>query len=235
MAARRTCPEMGHLFKSGMPSPVSLAVDPTALDPVVSSLRTLLPTDTTPWPGGYPGQVELAVIDAVLSVRARYGQPHNGVRGQVALWRAHRGGVADDLAMLTVDGLGRVLTSRQRLSGRSKVEVIADAAGALTRAQITSAGDVLAERDRARQVYCSVKGLSTVTFDYLCMLIGAETVKPDTWILRYLHQVLERPVDVAEASLLLNAAARELGRSAREVDHQVWLAMRSGRAVGVAS
>lgn len=50
------------------------SVEPADLAAVVSSLRQLLPTAPTPWPGGYPDQVELALIDAVLSVRARYGQ-----------------------------------------------------------------------------------------------------------------------------------------------------------------
>ena len=36
------------------------------------------------WPGGYPGHVELALIDAVLSIRARYGNsPDTGVRAGV--------------------------------------------------------------------------------------------------------------------------------------------------------
>lgn len=71
--------------------------------------------------------------------------------------------------------------------------MIADAATTLVRAGITTAADLLEQPDQARDAYCTVKGLSTVTFDYLCMLIGTDTVKPDTWILTYLRRVLARP------------------------------------------
>ena len=95
---------------------------------------------------------------------------------------------------------------------------------------IITAADVLARPDQARAAYTGVTGLSTVTFDYFLMLLGTETVKPDTWVLRYLHQVLDRPVSTGEASALLTNAAHRMGRSPREVDHQVWLHMRQTTA-----
>src|SRR3954454_24846123 len=54
------------------------------------------------WPGGWPGEVEAALIDAVFSVRARYGNRTSGtgVYGAVTRWRAHRTVPADDLAAL---------------------------------------------------------------------------------------------------------------------------------------
>lgn len=44
------------------------------------------------------------------------------------------------------------------------------------------------------------------------MLIGTDTVKPDTWILTYLRRVLARPVNVAEASALLNTSTAQPGK-----------------------
>lgn len=43
-------------------------------------------------PGGWPGQIEAALLDAVFSIQARYGGPTTGVRGVVARspWRPDR-------------------------------------------------------------------------------------------------------------------------------------------------
>ncbi len=200
---------------------------PADLRLVVAALRKAVPDDDLEWPGGYPDQVELALIDAVLSIQARYGQPFNGVRGQVELWRQHRDGQANDLSSLARGDLGQVLTNRQRISGMLKVEAIAQAAQALQDRGLTSAADVIAHPDDARQGYCSVHGLSTVTFDYFQMLLGTETIKPDTWILRFLHQALGRTVTRGEATMLMTAAAHQMGRSTRQLDHQVWQHMRT--------
>lgn len=98
-----------------------------------------MPTADLAWPGGYLDQAELALIDAVLSIRARYGQPHNGVRGQVNRWRRYRGGAADELGVLAASDLRSVLTNRQRISGVLKVDAITQAAGALQARGITTA------------------------------------------------------------------------------------------------
>lgn len=196
---------------------------------MLTALQTALPEADLAWPGGYPDQVELALIDAVLSIRARYGQPTNGVRRQVERWRQYRTVLADDLGVLAHGDAQHVLTNRQRISGVLKVEAITQAASALQSRGLCSAADVLQHPDEARAGYCSVRGLSTVTFDYFRMLIGTDTIKPDTWILRFLEQALGRAVATTEATVLMAAAADRLGRSARQLDHQVWQYMRRSR------
>ena len=67
----------------------------------INLLEAPLPGDWPEWPGGWPGKVEAALIDAVLSIRATYGQSHNGVRGAIQRWQAARdGGALDDLTVL---------------------------------------------------------------------------------------------------------------------------------------
>lgn len=51
-------------------------------------IAATLPDPWPTWPGGWPGQTEAAVLDAVLSICARYGGPHTGVRAAVARYRA---------------------------------------------------------------------------------------------------------------------------------------------------
>ncbi len=55
---------------------------------------------------------------------------------------------------------------------------------------------------------------------------GAEGVKADTWVLRFLEQALERPVGPTEGEELLRAAAEQLGHSPKQIDHLVWKYMR---------
>lgn len=201
------------------------------LDLVTADLRVLLPATPLPWPGGYPDHAELALIDAVLSIRARYGQPHNGVRGQVTRWNTHRGGRSNDLRVLADTDPATVLTNRQILAGgRIKPDVIRDAARRLVNAGLVTAGDVLAHPDQTRAAYTATPGLSNVTHDYFVMLLGTDTIKPDTWILRYLNQLLGHNVTPAQATALITTAAQRLDRPARDLDHQIWQHMRSRRA-----
>jgi len=88
---------------------------------VVEHVHDQLPSDGAQWPGGWPGEAEAALLDAVLSIGTVYGGPETGVRGAVGRWRQHREGVPlddlDALASITPQDLAGVLDSRQRLSG----------------------------------------------------------------------------------------------------------------------
>jgi len=87
------------------------------------------------WPGGWPGEIEAALIDAIFSIRARYGSrsARTGVYGAVVRWQDHRGGRADDLASLaaTSEPELRAITNAGKLAGRTKAQVVLDAAKAL--------------------------------------------------------------------------------------------------------
>lgn len=68
---------------------------------LVAAVEKELPEERAVWPGGWPDQIEAALIDAVRSIRAEYGRAHNGVRGAVGQWRTHRGtDRPDDLTVL---------------------------------------------------------------------------------------------------------------------------------------
>lgn len=81
--------------------------------------------------------MELALLDAVLSIRARHGRPDTGLRRQVALWRGHRSDSADDLRILATSDVGKIVTNRQKLSGGlRKPEAVQRAAAALAAANL---------------------------------------------------------------------------------------------------
>lgn len=185
-----------------------------------------LPADWATWPGGWPGQIEAALLDAVLSIRARYGQEHTGVRGAVERWRSHRGKNLDDLGALAggdPDALQSVLKNEQTLPGGvRKVEAIHRAAAALMAAGVRHAAELDVQDPEHRAAYLGVPGLGPVTWNYLGMLLGVDGIKADTWILRFMRRALGRPCTPTEADALLRAAAAQLGVKATMLDYAIW-------------
>jgi hypothetical protein len=121
------------------------------LDDDVTALRVYVAThlgeNWVEWPGGRPGEAEVALVDAVMSIRARYGRPGStqddvllaptGVHRAVAAYRALRGkGPLDDLRVLAqIDAvfLERAVGA-QKTARVPKAEAIVRAAGALVSA-----------------------------------------------------------------------------------------------------
>lgn len=205
------------------------------VDRVVSYARTVLPDNWTAWPGGWPDEVEAALLDAVLSIRARYGGPETGVRGAVARWRSYRAGAPlDDLTELAgcpAEELARILDNHQKVSGgASKAAAIVEAAQRLGAAGVRHAGDVNIADPAQRDAYTDVRGLGEVTWAYFGMLLRGEGVKADTWVTRFLQEALERSCTTSEAEKLMTAAAAKLGASATAFDHAVWDHMRRSEA-----
>lgn len=183
------------------------------------------------FPGGYPGNIELALLDAVLSIRAKYGTwPTTGVGRRVMAYRELRASsqagevICDDLAVLADfdrDNLGDVV-GRQKVSGVPKVDVIQNGARALADAGARHAADLKANPEDYKSAYTSVRGLGPVTWSYFGMLLGIQDVKADTMICRYLSRQLGRTVNSDEARGLLLRAAEDLGLEPSALDHAIW-------------
>jgi hypothetical protein len=205
----------------------------------------LPPQPWASWPGGWPNQIELAVLDAVFSIRARYGKAATetkgatGVRRVLDNWRLHRHGTElDDLQALAdfknkPDELAKILDSQSKTAGRLKAGVAAEVAHRFiagdfiqvrTAAQFPDAGE---QQQKLRELWVTTPGLGPVTWSYLCMLLGHPDVKADIMITRYLQRVLElhRPPSSKEARKIVKQAARELTDpkvSATDLDHAIW-------------
>ena len=67
-----------------------------------------------------------------------------------------------------------------------------------------------------------IKGFKLAGFQYLRMLFGANTTKPDVHIIRFLSDILNRNVSDIESLLLLEAASERVGLSVRAVDSFIW-------------
>jgi hypothetical protein len=214
------------------------------LDALIAAIDHRLRDGWEPWPGGYPAEVELALIDAVFSIRAAYGQPADnatrraatGVQAVVGRWREYRHEPADNLrriAAMDVAEFERILGNRSKTGGRSKASAVHEAATNLVMTGIVSTADLKQQRRHAEIAYTRVHGLGWVTFAYLCMLLGEMDVKADTWIVRFVTGALGRDAHPGQAQRLLHAAASQLRddpghtlpTTATDLDHAIWYSM----------
>jgi hypothetical protein len=67
-----------------------------------------------------------------------------------------------------------------------------------------------------------VYGFGLSGFQYLRMLFGADTTKPDRHIRSFVKRCIGEPVSDWRALQLMEHAAKRAGRSLREVDHAIW-------------
>ena len=68
----------------------------------------------------------------------------------------------------------------------------------------------------------NIRGFAIAGFQYLRMLFGADTTKPDVHIISFLSEILNRRVSEVEALRLLEAASERVGLSVRDVDTYIW-------------
>lgn len=67
-----------------------------------------------------------------------------------------------------------------------------------------------------------ISGFGLAGFQYLRMLFGADTTKPDVHVRRYVGHAIRRPVSDVRALYLLERAAKSHGRSLRDLDTSLW-------------
>jgi hypothetical protein len=69
----------------------------------------------------------------------------------------------------------------------------------------------------------NIKGIGFTTYQYLRMLCGADTVKPDIHIFRVIEKALGRKLSTKDCVLLIERTSKEMNVSARSLDHAIWL------------
>ena len=78
----------------------------------------------------------------------------------------------------------------------------------------------------------NIRGFAIAGFQYLRMLFGADTTKPDVHIIGFLSDLLNRRVSEVEALRLLEAASKRVALSVRDVDTYIWQIRARGPAKG---
>jgi hypothetical protein len=78
------------------------------------------------------------------------------------------------------------------------------------------------QADFKRDFKGKVKGAGLAIFQWLVMRQGVETVKPDTWIHRFIQKALGYSVSDEMAVQVLEKVAQEMGVKAYEHDWRIW-------------
>lgn len=193
----------------------------------------------TKWPGGWPGDIESALIDAVFSAQAIYrSKQGRGISRKIADWQARRTRSAFSLAALIaeIDGVGvsawasafgnlQVSPGRRANAarGQSKAATVREAAGKLREEGINIAAAIDSETAAtAKTTLRSVPGIGYATSNYFLMLLGVPGIKPDRMIHRFLKDATGHAFTNVYAEQVLRAAATRLGVQEHELDHAIW-------------
>ncbi len=193
------------------------------------------------YPGGWAGQIELALLDAVFSANARYGKPASGGRAATGVhkvidnWREVRGvSPLDSLSALIaaaqdlgLENLPDRLDNRQTVPGGAMRKGVAvyEAAVRLAGVGVDHSSDLADDQVRgaALEAYTSVPGLGWVTFDYFLSLLGHPTVKADRMVIRFVKAAVGATPTAEDARTLLLASSTALEvEDPRVLDHAVW-------------
>jgi len=199
--------------------------------------------DPSRWinPDGYPDSLALCIIDAIYSTGSNY----HAVVNVINRYKSSDG--ASDK-----DGVTALLESFDRAGGgqrwakevadnnrpvnnlpgaKRKAEVIEEAAKALKSLGIETVQDLRAKlqpdlkNNPVRDFWLKLPSQSSgVTYNYLLILAGEQSVKPDRWVLKFLDDVLDEGKHISECDAveLVSRAAEKLGVEPRKLDHIIW-------------
>lgn len=190
-----------------------------------------VPTPWKKWPGGYPDRLDLALVDAVMSIRFRYGRERNGswtgARGAVLRYQKHSEHVDASEKMRYLSdqdpvALERILNRQKVHAGKTKAFAIVEAAKRFTAIGVTEPAHVMPNDPDHKRQYTGVTGLGPVTWEYFTMLLHHDGVKADTWITEFVGRAVQRRVSSETAGALVKEAAEALGQEQKTLDHAIW-------------
>ncbi len=219
-------------------------------------INTIGPIDTwLPYPGGYPNEVEAALLDSVFSLRAVYGSAGAGPRAVVDRWRQH-------VERRQLNSLSALVADVDSAGGPEAFPAIlkhygiavpnakdkptkAGAVYGIARTLVTFGVDTTEDlklkssgspRDLHR-VLTKERGFGDAGATYFLMLVGIPGVKADVMIQRFVSQALDDDrIEPARCQKLVADAAEELGADLLRLDHAIWSyesrRARSNRALG---
>jgi hypothetical protein len=203
----------------------------TDVELLTNALRSRFPTPPPKTGEGWDGNLALNVLDCVLSLNRNYDR--------VVLPRVE-GFARKHPDVSTVTELQQIMSSYATPADFVTVELsYKDAARAKTLEGVVSylldiqrdfAGST--EKDRLRAwaewarpgdfSFTGVRGFGLAGFQYIRLLLGANTVKPDKWICKFVADSIGRNVTPVEALFLLERAAKRANLRIRDIDSAIW-------------
>lgn len=198
-------------------------------------------------PEGYPNSLALCIIDSIYSTGSHYSSVVNVIERYKAECGDTNG--ARDL-LESIQGAGgargwastiaqNLKPAHTRPGAPLKAEIIEQAAQLMLDNGIDTVPELVAHvREQGdpldNEVHRAWKRLpsqsSGVTYNYLLILAGLPSVKPDRMILRFLSQALgeSSELDAKRAAELITKTAESMNVDPRALDHIAWRAA-SGR------
>lgn len=206
---------------------------------VAKALTNIPEKNFSDWPGGWPDQIGMSLIDAVYSIRAVYKtkRPSKGVLGRAKAFREAHPQAANDLRFLR--GLGeeriREIMGNGKTVGRYKAACIIEVTDNFLSldSPVSTAADLQPLSRLHKDAYKRVKGLGDVTYEYFTMLLGQPGIKTDRMIQGFVDAALKEqqlpPVSAEIARGIVEAvqAAERPNVELHKFDHAIWLYQRS--------
>jgi hypothetical protein len=198
-------------------------------------------------PGGYPQSLALCIIDTLYSTGSHYTSVVNVIRNYQAEHGSRDGARALAASIVAAGGprawattvVDNLKPAHTRPGAPLKADIVQQAADLMTSLAIDTVADLVSRvKDQPidNPVHTGWKRLqsqsSGVTYNYLLILAGLPSVKPDRMVLRFLKDALGAEAELSNqrAVELLTETARQLAINPRVLDHIVWRAA-SGRAL----
>ena len=201
--------------------------------------------DPAQWriPDGYPHGLAMCLLDAIWSLGVHYDRHVVPVLTRYRTLRqaAHADADRDTAtALLAVihqaggpEAFADLLQNKQRTSTRPgaplKAAAVEQAAQVFVERGIDTPASLLSEvasdHDELKRKWREIPGQrsSDVGWRYLLLLAGAQEVKADRMVRRFVTEALGgAPVNATRAAELLAAAASRLSVEVRALDHAVW-------------
>lgn len=223
-----------------------MTVTETEIKTLVEYCETHL-GDSNLWttPEGYPNSLALCIIDSIYSTGSHYSSVVNVIERYKASGGAQDGAQELARSIQNAGGAREWATSiannlkpaHTRPGAPLKAEIIEQAVALMEELGIDTVPDLVAhvkDKPLDNEVLRGWKRLpsqsSGVTYNYLLILAGMPSVKPDRMILRFLADALgeEADLDSPRAVELITETAKTMNVDPRALDHIAWRAA-SGR------
>lgn len=201
------------------------------IERLVNALQSRFPSPPPATAEGWGGNNALNVLDCVLSLNRYYEKV---VKPRVEEFARNNPDVR------TVAELARMISSYNspadftvaalRYKDVRRAETIAGVVQYLLDIERDFAGSTENERLRAWAewarpgdfAFTGVRGFGLAGFQYLRLLFGANTAKPDRWICKFVNDSVGRKVGPVEALYLLERAAKRANFCLRDIDSAIW-------------
>ena len=177
--------------------------DPPAVKVIHSVISQALNYKTTVYPrlvNFKKNRPDVKSIGQLADLMASYPTPLDFLTEEVNLRNQVKAGA--------IDGLVKYLCG------------IVEASPAVPEEEILKQWAIQVEPDGYKEL--NIKGVKIATFQWLRMLLGADTSKPDVHVMNFIDETIDQKLSEDECVLVLEGVASYLEVSERDVDFAIW-------------